>query len=262
MRNYGIAGFILSTVLFVPLNKILGVNGLILATLISLSISSVFLFFLPKENIRQNSSDETIQEDKPSFTQSLKCMLDKRVIIIVSISSLLSIASLIVAFCYVLKLQESNLDTNWMSFIILTYSGLQMLEVFVIKKIKTYKPFIVMSIELLMIGATFFMLAFFSGYAVFIPMLILPFLVSLPGVLLSRLSNKLIDDLNLGEKRASFLSILNQGSNFVEVIFLFIASAISVNQISGIFIFLGCIFLGSSFLFLIKKKMLMTSVQP
>ncbi len=250
--NYGTIGFILSTILFIPLNEFFGINGLVFATLISLLVSLGFLIFLPKENINKN--DKITQDEKVKFKDLFQFMKDRRVLVILILSSLISIAYLVIGFFYVLKLKEANLNTNWMSFIILVYSSLQMLSPVIIKKIKKYDDVMVLFFELFIISLVFFMLAFLVGYAVFIPMIILPLLISLPDILISRLSNELIDDFNLDEKRAGFLSMLNQGSNLVEILFLFSASLVSVEQISTLFVVVACIFLISSFFSMYRKK--------
>ncbi len=68
------------------------------------------------------------------------------------------------------------------------------------------------------------------------------------------LSNEIVDDFNLHEKRASFLSMLNQGSNLVEILFLFFASIVSTKNISTLFVVVACIFLISSFFSLCRKR--------
>ena len=76
------------------------------------------------------------KENKPYMKTLIKSLCTKEVIFFFIISSLLSIASLIISFFYILKLIDNNISEDWMSFIILGYSGLQMLNPIIIKKLQ------------------------------------------------------------------------------------------------------------------------------
>lgn len=260
MNNYGTAGFILSTVLFVPLNRMFGINGLIAATLISLSVSLVILLFLPAAVHKQNKAEERPceaenPEPAPPLKNLIKSLCTKEVFLFFLLSALMSIASLVINFFYILKLQAVNLSGDWMSLIILGYSGIGMASPFIIKKLQTVKSGTVITAEFILIALLFFMLGGFSGYAVFVPMLLLPLFISLPGILLSDMGNRLIDKSGQQKNRAGFLSVLNQGANLFEILFLFFASAAGTKTVSVIFyLTAGAFLLLSAVLFAFKNN--------
>ena len=254
------AGFILSTVLFVPLNRMFGINGLIAATLISLSVSLVILLFLPAAVHKQNKAEERPceaenPEPAPPLKNLIKSLCTKEVFLFFLLSALMSIASLVINFFYILKLQAVNLSGDWMSLIILGYSGIGMASPFIIKKLQTAKSGTVITAEFILIALLFFMLGGFSGYAVFVPMLLLPLFISLPGILLSDMGNRLIDKSGQQKNRAGFLSVLNQGANLFEILFLFFASAAGTKTVSVIFyLTAGAFLLLSAVLFAFKNN--------
>lgn len=254
MDNYGTVGFILSTLAFIPLNKLFGINGLIAATLLSLLISLAIIFFLPtavykiKEKEFDDNDTESEKENKPYMKTLIKSLCTKEVIFFFIISSLLSIASLIISFFYILKLIDNNISEDWMSFIILGYSGLQMLNPIIIKKLQKFNPGIISCFAYFCIAVMFILLNIFSGFLVFIPMLLLPIFISVPGFFISNITNHLIDKLGQQKNRAAFLSVLNQGANLCEIFFLFFASAAGSKTVSFIFLIIACSFFLLSFI--------------
>lgn len=256
LGNYSTAGFILSTVLFVPLNSRYGIQGLIAATVAASGIALLIIIFLPPETDRARSEHEDTQNsDQPVPMRFLiKQLLHKKVLALFALSGLLSIGGFIVNFFYILKLQEQGLNENWISFIILMFSALTLATPFIIKKIQVYEPIMVLTCELLLIAAVCFMIYFFTGYAVFAPMLILPVLLELPSFLTGKMSNELVDALQLDSQRAAFLSFLNQGTNMLELVFLFSASLVQAQTTGGMFLFLTCSFCLAACITLFLRK--------
>lgn len=244
LGNYNTAGFILSTVLFVPLNSRYGIQGLIAATLAASSIALLIIVFLPPETDVAPTEQEDTQADEQSVPMRflIKQLLHKKVLALFVLSALLSIGSFIVNFFYILKLQEQGLNENWISFIILMFSALTLATPFIIKKIQVYEPITVLTCELLLIAAVCFMIYFFTGYAVFAPMLILPVLLALPSFVTGKMCNELVDALQLKGSRAAFLSFFNQGTNILEIVFLFAAALVQVQTTGAIFLFSACSF--------------------
>lgn len=258
MDNYGTVGFILSTLAFIPLNSLFGIDGLIMATLLSLLISLAILFFLPESvyKLKEKEFDDMEMqiENKMGLKTLIKSIFTKEVIFFFVISSFLSIASLIISFFYILKLIDNNISENWMSFIILGYSGLQMLSPILIKKLQEFNPGIISCFSYFCIAVMFILLNVLSGFLVFIPMLLLPILISFPGFFISNITNHLIDKLGQQKNRATFLSVLNQGTNICEIFFLFFASAVGSKAVSFIFIITACIFFILSFITFLFKN--------
>ena len=253
MNNYGTAGFIASTLLFVPLNKWYGITGLIAATLIALVISLVVLLFLPKAVYKtglrtEHTGDNSISEEdtvQPPLKSLVKSLFTKEVLFFFFVASFISIAFLAVNFFYILQLTANGICEDWISLIILGYAGLQMLSPMIIKKLQLFPMGTVFAAEMCLAGVLFFCLAFLPGYTVFIPMLLLPLVLELPSFLLSDINNHLIDTLGQQKNRAGFLSVLNQGTNLCEIFFLFFASAARNQTVSRIFLIIavGCILL-------------------
>ena len=132
-----------------------------------------------------------------------------------------------------------------MSLIILGYAALQMLGPLIITKLQPLPRGSLFAAEIFLVAVLFLGLGFLPGYAVFIPMLLLPLVLSLLGYLLSDINNHLIDTLGQQKNRAGFLSVLNQGANLCEIFFLFFASAVGTQTVSSIFVItaLGFFFL-------------------
>ena len=256
MDNYGTVGFILSTLAFIPLNRLFGINGLIAATLLSLLVSLAIIFFLPAAayESKENNNTDMNEENKPYMKTLIKSLCTKEVIFFFIISSLLSIASLIISFFYILKLIDNNISEDWMSFIILGYSGLQMLNPIIIKKLQKFNPGIISCFAYFCIAVMFILLNILSGFLVFIPMLLLPIFISVPGFFISNITNHLIDKLGQQKNRAAFLSVLNQGANLCEIFFLFFASAAGSKTVSFIFLIIACSFFLLSFITFLFKN--------
>ncbi|MGP1455245.1 MAG: MFS transporter [Treponema sp.] len=249
--NYSTAGFIASTLLFVPLNKWYGITGLIAATLAALCISLAVLLFLPKAVYSTSAQDNRTAPEsqegaaQPPLKSLLKSLFTKDVLFFFFITSFISIASLMVSFFYILLVTAHALSENWMSLIILGYAALQMLSPLIITKLQPLHRGNLFAAEIFLVAVLFLGLGFLPGYAVFIPMLLLPLVLSLLGYLLSDINNHLIDTLGQQKNRAGFLSVLNQGANLCEIFFLFFASAVGTQTVSSIFVItaLGFFFL-------------------
>lgn len=258
-NNYGTAGFILSTVVFIPLNNLFGINGLIAATLISLLISLAIFCFLPKAVYKENGAPpcaaaEEHKENQAGIKILIKSLCTKEVIFFFILSSFLSLASLVINFFYILKLSENRISENWISFVILSYSLLQMLSPIIIKKLQNFHTGLLSAAIYACVAGLFFLLNIFSGYAVLFPMLLLPLFVSLPGFFISRIVNHLIDKLGQQKNRAAFLSVLNQGANLCEIFFLFFASAAGAKTVSLIFFMMAVMFLIVSLIVFLFKN--------
>ncbi len=252
LGNYATLGFISSTLLFFPLNHYFNINALVLATLIFSLLTLIVLFFIP--NIKNEKVNKSVDAPKQSqWFLWLKVLKQPKFMLIMSISSLLSIGGFVVIFFYVLKLQAVNIDSGFMTVVILGYSAVKLLTPYFISKTENYSDRIFLSSSMFIIGIVFLMIAVMGGYFSLIPMIILPLMLSLPSIRLSKISNEMVDQMKLDEHRATFLSIISQVTNFFEVIFLFTASLFVDYHISVIFILTAILFLFSSLIF-IKKQ--------
>ena len=79
-------------------------------------------------------------------------------------------------------------------------------------------------------------------------MILLPFLLEIMSMILFKLENEYIDSIGKEESRASLLSVMSMGNNFLEVVFLLVSAYVSSEQGNGMFLFLGVLFVVFAFL--------------
>ncbi len=158
------------------------------------------------------------------------------------ISGALSLGWLEINYFYVDKFVSTGIFVEWMSFIILGYSLVQMILPWLIKHLSKWKKYFIF--EALMVSAILLLLLFVDIKFVFIPvMLILPVVLDLAGVYVSKYMNVQIDTEQLEENRATVLSVMNMGSDMLEIIFLFLSVAICEGTGNVTFLIAGIILL-------------------
>ena len=251
---FATASFIISTLLFVPINAFLGMNYLLLFTLFSHIIALIASFFYQQQQAQPVSQPQAVSQAQPvsqqphaQEKQSTKKLLKKIVtnpalIALFFVSSFLSLGVYIVNFFFIIKLEECGISENAISAVILGYSAIKLLSPLIVPRLEKRSEKAALPALFALNALLTFALYKSTNYAVFAPMLLLPLAMSLPRSLLSKAQNKLIDALELGENRATVLSVLNQGANLCDVVFLFLASAAAnVNML----------FLGTAILFLL-----------
>ncbi len=151
MGNWATAGFIVSTILFIPMNKFLGLEALILWTLVGHTLALVASFFLPDEK-RFSALPKEKQESSKQVLRSMgvfiKKILTKQMILVFFFTSFLSLGVFIINFFYIVKLEEIGISDEWMSGIILAYSSIELLSPFILKRIAKFNSAKVLSIEI------------------------------------------------------------------------------------------------------------------
>jgi len=246
--SFSTAAFIISTLLFAPMNSFLGFDSLLWGTLIASFLAFAVLLFVPHErhfSAKAPQQGESKQDGKRrSITTGnvLKILLSKKIIAVFLISSFLSLGVFITNFFFILKLAEAGLSENWMSALILSYSALNLLSPAILSRLSKKSPAIVLTVLFAASALLLLSLSLLSGFAILLPMTLLPLLMSLPSAILSGIENTLIDSLNLGGKRATVLSVMNQGSNLVDVVFLFASSALPSSSTSALFLPIAALF--------------------
>ena len=242
--SFATASFIISTLLFVPINAFLGMNYLLLFTLFSHIIALIASFFQAQPvSQTQGVSQPTHAQEKQNTKKLIKKIVTNPALIaIFFVSSFLSLGVYIVNFFFIIKLEECGINENAISAVILGYSAIKLLSPLIVPRLEKRSEKASLPALFALNALLTFALYKSTNYAVFAPMLLLPLVMSLPRSLLSKAQNKLIDALELGENRATVLSVLNQGANLCDVVFLFLASAAAnVNML----------FLGTAILFLL-----------
>ena len=247
-ENFGIAGFIISTVAYAGIYKISGMEGLLITTVVMDIIAVVCSFFL-----RSESSKAVIADRKE--VQILAIFKNKKAFLFVISLAIFSIAWLLINFFYVEKLENCGLPVEWMSLIILNYSAVQMLAEPILGKLSDGKngksgreklPAVTAAaagVAFLLFGVVKF------RAAVLLLMLILPLLLNLPEYLLMDLENQFVDETECGSQRAATLSVLNMGVNLVEILTLSASAFLTKIGIQWCFVFVGCFLMAIAHLF-------------
>ena len=247
-ENFGIAGFIISTVAYAGIYKISGMEGLLITTVVMDIIAVVCSFFLRSE------SSKTIIADRKEV-QILAIFKNKKAFLFVISLAIFSIAWLLINFFYVVKLENCGLPVEWMSLIILIYSAVQMLAEPILEKLSDGKngksgrgklPAVTAAtagVAFLLFGVVKF------RSAVLLLMLILPLLLNLPEYLLMDLENQFVDETECGGQRAATLSVLNMGVNLVEILTLSASAFLTKIGIQWCFVFVGCFLMAIALLF-------------
>ena len=247
-RNFGTAGFIISTVAYAGIYKISGMEGLLITTVVMDIIAVVCSFFLRSE------SSKTVIADRKEV-QILAVFKNKKAFLFVISLAIFSIAWLLINFFYVEKLENCGLPVEWMSLIILSYSAVQMLAEPILGKLSDGKngksgrgklPAVTAAtagVAFLLFGVVKF------RAAVLFLMLILPLLLNLPEYLLMNLENQFVDETECGSQRAATLSVLNMGVNLVEILTLSASAFLTKIGIQWCFVFVGCFLMAIALLF-------------
>jgi len=247
-ENFGIAGFIISTVAYAGIYKISGMEGLLITTVVMDIIAVVCSFFLRSE------SSKTVIADRKEV-QILAVFKNKKAFLFVISLAIFSIAWLLINFFYVVKLENCGLPVEWMSLIILSYSAVQMLAEPILGKLSDGKngksgrgklsavTAATTGVAFLLFGVVKF------RAAVLLLMLILPLLLNLPEYLLMNLENQFVDETECGSQRAATLSVLNMGVNLVEILTLSASAFLTKIGIQWCFVFVGCFLMAIALLF-------------
>ena len=247
-ENFGIAGFIISTVAYAGIYKISGMEGLLITTVVMNIIAVVCSFYLRSE------SSKTVIADRKEV-QILAVFKNKKAFLFVISLAIFSIAWLLINFFYVVKLENCGLPVEWMSLIILSYSAVQMLAEPILGKLSDGKngkssreklPAVTAAaagVAFLLFGVVKF------RAAVLLLMLILPLLLNLPEYLLMNLENQFVDEAECGSQRAATLSVLNMGVNLVEILTLSASAFLTKIGIQWCFVFVGCFLMVIALLF-------------
>ena len=239
--NYGTIGFITSTITYVFIYQYFDMDGLLISTIVSGILAVLFAIGLDECN--EKSPCETGGKNPSLDTGNITALFksnDSRSIMLTL--SIFSVIWILINFFYVEKLTSLGISEEWISGIILVYSLIEMLAEPIIswgeKVVKTrlFTAFCVLS------GLAVVMLGILQNRAVsIIVMCITPLLVSVAEYLIMERENKLIDDLNMHENRATSLSAMNMGVNIVEIAALFLSSMFSLAAVKWCFVLMGSI---------------------
>ncbi|PWT28001.1 MFS transporter [Butyrivibrio fibrisolvens] len=231
--NCGTAGFIVSAITYAGLYHFFGLEGLLVATVISSALGLVASFGIEKE---KHLKEKEVTEKK---VKKLAFNLENTMIVV--ILACVSITFILINFFYVDKLENLGISEEWMSAIILGYSLIQMISEKLLKMISEKKYLLTFMLGFLTVGMMMIVFGMSDHVLIVIPiMLLLPLAVIVPEYIFDEIENKIIDANGLENYRAEVLSIYNMGVNLVEIIFLFASAYVSRAGISPSFILTGC----------------------
>ena len=271
--NCGTAGFLISTLSYVIIYHLCGIEGLLLSTIaagIAAAVFSVKLKAEPSKNKQicyaeenetenKNSAkketcafdiEETVkvkieemekQEDHP-IRKLLSVMKHPKAFLFASALSIFQVSWLLINFFYVEKLGECGISPEWMSAVILGYSAMEMLAEPIIRKLGTSFSKKWARRFGILCGVGFLTFGFVSKRTLILPlMLILPLLLKLPEYFVMEQENILVDLLGVKTQRAAALSILSMGVSIMEVLALFASALLTAVGIGWCFIGVGMI---------------------
>ena len=269
--NCGTAGFLISTLSYVIIYHLCGIEGLLISTIaagIAAAVFSVKLKAEPsknkqicyaEENETENKNfakketcafniEETVkvkieemekQEDHP-IRKLLSVMKHPKAFLFASALSIFQVSWLLINFFYVEKLGECGISPEWMSAVILGYSAMEMLAEPIIRKLGTSFSKKWARRFGILCGVGFLTFGFVSKRTLILPlMLILPLLLKLPEYFVMEQENILVDLLGVKTQRAAALSILNMGVSIMEILALFASAVLTAVGIGGCFIGVG-----------------------
>lgn len=239
--NYGTIGFIISTITYVFIYQYFDMDGLLISTIVSGILAVLFAIGLDECN-EKSPCEKGDKKQAPDISKIMELFKNHNSRGIMLTLSIFSVIWILINFFYVDKLTSLGISEEWISWIILVYSLIEMLAEPIVswgeKVVKTrlFTAFCALS------GLAVVMLGILQNKAVsIIVMCITPLLVSVAEYLIVEMENKLIDDLNMHENRAASLSAMNMGVNIVEIAALFLSSMFSLAAVKWCFVLVGSI---------------------
>lgn len=222
--NFGTAGFIASTLLYAPCFHLWGIPGLMICTIMACMAGLFLVLRFPKEPWPRESA--AAKQTRPAVVGHT--IGRGKILALILLGSSLSIAAFLINFFYVDKLTAISVDPEYMSMIILLYSGVTLLCEPIYRRIKTHQFPAALLVSAVFAGGAFL---FFAWTTSRIPtlalMILLPLLLAIPGGILGEIQNRYIDSIHQEGNRATLLSAINMGGSVVEVVFLFASSSVA-----------------------------------
>lgn len=220
--NCGTAGFFISTVGYVVIYHVFGIEGLLLSTIATGMAAAFFSFKLKKEpskvigqkeilnttaeQIKNRQSNHKNMENCHPLKQLFSTMKHPKALLFAVTLSVFQVSWLLINFFYAGKLEKCGISVEWMSAVILGYSAVEMLAEPIIRKLGnafSKKWAFVFGVAS---GIGFLLFGFASRkISVVALMLILPLLLKLPEYFVMEQENVLVDMLGADTQRAAAL---------------------------------------------------------
>lgn len=247
VANFGTAGFIVSTLLYVVLYHFGGIGLLIIATVAACGLGIFCVAGIEREPAsagREKRNPALIAGRTESESRTVRggaggvlaLFADARMVLMVLLSAGFSLGFLLVNFFYVDKLLACGLREELMSPIILAYSVTQMLAEKMLDRTESARYRKAMFAAVLLSGAIMILFALSRTKAVVVAvMVLLPLFLSFPAFILDSIQNAYIDQNGQADRRATVLSIANMVGNLMEIMFLFASAYIVQIGVSACF---------------------------
>lgn len=172
-----------------------------------------------------------------------------------ALSSVFSVAGLLINFFYADKLLACGLDLEWMSPIIFGYSLVGMLAKPILEWLAKFPGKRVLGLSCVLAAAAMMLFGWVdAAVPVVLLMTVLPLLLSLPGFYAGEAENAFIDSFSHGKNRAANLSVLNMGVSLVEILALFASAALTGFGTGVCFLAVGLALLALGIYYLRKRK--------
>ena len=123
VANYGTVGFFASTLAYAVLYTLIGIKGLLLATIAANLVAVFTSLKIPKETVQPRS--ETRQKKNIPYPQLFQ---QKKIWMLLMILAALNIGRILINFFYAEKLQLCGINETWLAAIIMGYSAIQLLS--------------------------------------------------------------------------------------------------------------------------------------
>lgn len=255
--NFGTAGFIISTIRYVIIYKLYGIEGLLVATVIVDIFALLMTFLLPKEskNVSISLKKKNKYQKNAAIHEICSIFKYRKAFVYVGMLSVFGIVWILITFFYVERLENCGISVEWMSLVVLLYSAIQMLAEPVINKLNQFSKrkllvvFASISAMLLIIFGVVH-----TRWLILLLMLILPLFLNLPEYYLTEQENQFVDDIGYAKNRATILSVLNMGVNLIEILALFASALLSDIGIEWCFLFAGSMMIVCSLIIFLENK--------
>ena len=189
VANYGTFGFFASTLAHAVLYTLIGIKGLLLAT-IAANLAGVFVSLrIPKETSRPNR--EMRQKKNLPYSQLFR---QKKIWVLLMILAALSIGRILINFFYAEKLQLCGINETWLTGIIMGYSAIQLLSERILAHTKPEHYNRMLALFFVLRGVALGVLGLVNVPVwTILFMLVLPLFLDIPSYLLGEVQNSIVD---------------------------------------------------------------------
>ena len=217
VANYGTVGFFASTLAYAVLYTLIGIKGLLLATV--------------------QPRSETRQKKNIPYPQLFQ---QKKIWMLLMILAALNIGRILINFFYAEKLQLCGINETWLAAIIMGYSAIQLLSERILARTKPEHYNQMMALFFILSGIALGVLGLVNVPVwTILFMLILPLFLDIPSYLLGEVQNSIVDAAGREDNRAELLSVFNMGVNVTEIFYLFGSSLLVSAGSTACFVILG-----------------------